>query len=155
MTNRRRNAGDSLVRVPVAGLLAWIVPGAGHFYLGHWQRGLVFLVAIGATFWSGVAIGAVRYTVDPHERTAWFMAQLCTGVHGLIACMWGEDTRSQIPAPVASPSYRSSDTGVVYSGVAGLLNLLVIINALVLADPSGEAAPAIPESIQPRGRSPS
>jgi len=139
----------------VAGLLAWILPGAGHFYLGHWKRGLIFLVAIAATFWSGVAIGAVRYTVDPHERTAWFMAQLCTGTHGLAACFWGESLRANTPAPKASPSYRSSDTGVVYSGVAGLLNLLVIVNALVLADPSTNAVAAAAEPVKPRGRSPS
>ena len=139
----------------MAGLLAWILPGAGHFYLGHWKRGLIFLVAIGATFWSGVAIGAVRYTVDPHQRTAWFMAQLCTGTHGLAACFWGESARSNTPAPAASPSYRSSDTGVVYSGVAGLLNLLVIVNALVLADPSTHSTGTVGEPVKPRGRSPS
>lgn len=155
MTQDRISENRSLVRIPVAGLLAWILPGAGHFYLGHWKRGLIFLVAIGATFWSGVAIGAVRYTVDPHERTAWFMAQLCTGTHGLAACVWGESARSHTPAPAASPSYRSSDTGVVYSGVAGLLNLLVIVNALVLADPSTHSAAAVAEPGKPRGRSPS
>lgn len=155
MTHDRISESGSLVRIPVAGLLAWILPGAGHFYVGQWKRGLIFLVAIGATFWSGVAIGAVRYTVDPHERTAWFMAQLCTGTHGLAACFWGESVRSHTPAPTASPSYRSSDTGVVYSGVAGLLNLLVIVNALVLADPSTRPAAPAGEPVRPRGRSPS
>ena len=41
-----------LLRVPIAGILAWIVPGLGHIFLGHRGRGLVFLVTITATFWN-------------------------------------------------------------------------------------------------------
>src|SRR3990172_10486299 len=69
----------------IAGFLAWLVPGLGHIYLGHRVRGLVCLVTITLTFWTGVAIGGVQATVDPHERTLWFMAQLCSGGNTLAA----------------------------------------------------------------------
>ena len=57
------------------------MPGLGHVFLGHRHRGLIFLVTITATFWTGVAIGGVRGTVNPQDRQLWFVAQLCTGVN--------------------------------------------------------------------------
>ena len=122
-------------RVPVAGLLAWIVPGLGHLFIGDRTRGLIYLVTITLTFWCGIAIGGVRDTVDPRARTAWFMAQTCTGVHSLAAYQWGERIRRDPQAPATTRAHhRSADTAVVYSGIAGLLNLLAIFDALVRAD---------------------
>ena len=124
-----------VARVPLAGLLAWLVPGLGHFFIGERIRGLIYLVTITVTFWGGIAIGGVRDTVNPGARTTWFMAQTCTGVHGLAAFGWAQSLRSQPKENQPPPGhYRSVDTGVVYSGVAGLLNLLVILDALVRAD---------------------
>ena len=124
-----------VLRVPLAGLLAWIVPGLGHLFIGERIRGLIYLIAITVTFWGGIAIGGVRDTVEPRSRTAWFMAQTCTGVHCLAAFQWGERLRHN-PDTLASASahHRSADTAVVYTGIAGLLNLLAIFDALVRAD---------------------
>ncbi|MHC4091766.1 MAG: DUF6677 family protein [Planctomycetota bacterium] len=124
-----------VVRVPVAGLLAWIVPGLGHLFIGERARGLIYLIAITVTFWGGIAIGGVRDTVNPRARTAWFMAQTCTGVNCLVAYNWGEQIRRDPEAPVSTRAHhRSADTAVVYTGIAGLLNLLAILDALVRAD---------------------
>ena len=116
-----------------------MVPGLGHLYVGHRTRGLVFLVAITATFWSGVAIGGVRSTVDPAERKLWFVAQLCTGGNTLSA--WVLNQRmTQADARAGEPAQHThwmrADIGVHYTGVAGLLNLLIILNAIACADPS-------------------
>ena len=75
----------SPARMPIAGLLAWLVPGLGHIYLGLRGRGAVCLVTITATFWTGVAIGGVRGTVDPKERKLWFIAQLCSAANAVAA----------------------------------------------------------------------
>lgn len=127
----------SLLRAPVAGLLAWLVPGLGHMFIGHRGRGLVFLVTITATFWTGVAIGGVRATVDPQERTLWFMAQLCTGAntgaaYALHAVLDAAARSGGTKAPIGP--WLSAEVGVHYTGVAGLLNLLVILDALVRAE---------------------
>lgn len=126
-------------RVPIAGFLAWLVPGLGHLYLGERGRGLVFLVTVTATFWTGVAIGGVNGTVNPHERRLWFMAQICNGGSTLAA--YG--LRQRVPARAAPagdalevPHWLSVEVGVHYTGVAGLLNLLVILDAIVRADPT-------------------
>ena len=129
----------SVVRAPLAGFLAWLIPGLGHIYLGHRSRGLVFLVTVSATFWSGVAIGGVRSTVDPQERTLWFMAQLCTGANTLAA--WALNQRitlahARAGEPTQQSPWMQADVGVHYTGVAGLLNLLIILHAIACADPS-------------------
>ena len=121
----------SLFRGPLVGLLAWLIPGLGHLFLGLKRRGLVFLLTIAATFWTGVAIGGVRATVDPSERTLWFTAQLCSGANAFVAyalhrAVAGSDAP---PGP-----YLSSEVGVHYTGVAGLLNILVILDAVARAD---------------------
>ena len=90
------------------------------------------------TFWTGVAIGGVQATVDPHERSFWFMAQLCTGgntlaAYGLHRVVEPQLAAGQRPA-AALTHWLSSEVGVHYTGVAGLLNLLVILDALGRAD---------------------
>jgi TM2 domain-containing membrane protein YozV len=68
---------------PLAAFLAWLIPGAGHIYIGRPVRGAVICLAIAATFWAGIAIGGVM-TVDYHYQRWWFYGQMCTGVHGVV-----------------------------------------------------------------------
>lgn len=129
-----------LLTAPIAGFLAWLVPGLGHIYLGHRTRGLICLVTITATFWTGVAIGSVQGTIDPHERTLWFTAQMCTGGNTVAAWLFRGAVTSGTSATSTAyvPSWMAADVGVHYTGVAGLLNLLVILDALTRAE-SGRA----------------
>lgn len=129
----------SLMRMPVAGLLAWLVPGLGHLYLGERGRGLVLLATITVTFWSGVAIGGVRGTVDPRERKLWFVAQVCTASN--TAAAWGLNVVTTPPpgsggGKPLKGDWSSAEVGVHYTGVAGLLNFLVILDAIGRADPA-------------------
>lgn len=129
----------AVLRIPTAAILAWLVPGGGHFFLGYRGHGLVALVVITATFWSGVAIGSVQGTVAPKSRKLWFMAQLGTGGNALGAVVLHRVAdRGSFDSAVMSPKphWQSADVGVHYTGVAGLLNLLLIIDAIVRADPS-------------------
>ena len=43
----------------VALLLAWLIPGAGHVYIGRPKRGLIIFVMIALIFWAGVGLGGV------------------------------------------------------------------------------------------------
>ncbi len=129
----------SIFRAATAGLLGWIVPGLGHIFIGDRIRGIICLATIVLTFWTGIAIGGVRGTVDPHERSLWFVAQLCTGANAGVVYM----IRENLPAPgetdraSAPPSWVSSEIGVHYTGVAGLLNILVILDAMARAERNG------------------
>ena len=127
----------SYLRAPVAGLLAWLVPGLGHIYLGDRSRGLVLLVAITATFCTGVAIGSVQATVAPHSRKLWFAAQLGSGGNAIAAYslhrLVSPETATSPKQPVTA-NWLSAEVGVHYTGVAGLLNLLLVIDAIVRAE---------------------
>lgn len=130
-------AEQSFVKMPLAGLLSWILPGLGHFYLGHRARGLVLFVTITATFWSGVAIGSVQGTVDPTERGLWFAAQMGTGGNALMALVLNRITTKEVRARNQKPlvtDWVAAEVGVHYTGVAGLLNILVILDAVGRAD---------------------
>jgi len=130
---------SSFVRVPVAGLLAWLIPGAGHLFIGERIRGLIFLGVVTLTFWTGVAVGSVQGTVAPHSRRLWFVAQLGTGGNALAAYMLHRVVAPESAVaskPTASGNWLSAEVGVHYTGVAGLLNLLIIIDAVARADAS-------------------
>lgn len=130
-------------RMPASGVLTWLLPGLGHIYIGDHRRGVVLLVTMAVTFWSGVAIGGVRRTVDPAEHKVWFLAQVCVGGHTLSAWALNIATRAA-PTDDGVPPYMghwlSADIGVHYTGVAGLLNLLVIFDAIARADPTASGA---------------
>ncbi len=129
----------SFIKMPIAGILSWILPGLGHIYLGQRSRGLVLLVTITATFWTGVAIGSVQGTVDPTERKIWFFAQIGTGGNAISALALNRITTSEDRANNRKPvvtNWVAAEVGVHYTGVAGLLNILVIFDAVSRADPS-------------------
>lgn len=125
---------SSITRMAVAGNLAWLVPGLGHIYLGQRVRGLVFLVTIIATFWTGVAIGGVRNTVDPVERRLWFVAQLCTAGNTAAAWALALATEEKGATKTAPAHWTSAEVGVHYTGVAGLLNFLIVLDAIGRAE---------------------
>ena len=130
---QKKNEPD-ILRVLLAAALAWLLPGLGHVYLGQRLRGLILIVVITATFWCGVAVGGVQSTIQPRARKAWFMAQMCTGSHALAALGWGELRSRNHPDERAG--YTEEDIAVIYTGIAGLLSVLIIIDTLASADPN-------------------
>ncbi len=145
-------------RAMLALLLAWLVPGAGHVYMGRTARGVIIFLTIGATFWFGVAMGGVM-TVDSRNERWWFIADMFTGVHGLVSWqrqekVWNrlidEDGQAQRLAQLdplqqqAVADKKLNDAGLAlvaptdtvaraFAGVAGLLNLMCIFDAAMLS----------------------
>ena len=180
--SKNRNKKQSKPIWLVAGGLAWLIPGAGHYYIGRRVRGIILFIVINAIFWTGVGIGGVM-TVDGRYERWWMAAQLLTGADG-VYCWYRQEqvyknlrldedieqaiaTRKKLfirngKAGVTNPdSISSSPTGrpdelqmVVdqklqekgialvdpageiargFTGIAGMLNLLCIFDALILA----------------------
>ena len=127
-------------------LLAWAVPGAGHLAIGQRGRGAILLITVALTFWTGIAIGGVKNTVNPHDRTLWFLGQVCAGVHPFIAMAWG--SRIEIPEGALLSDYiafgQSEEIAVVYTAIAGMLNLLIILDVLGRAESMSPAQPRAP-----------
>lgn len=125
-------------------LLAWLVPGAGHLYLGRVARGVIIFVTISALFWVGVGIGGVL-TVDYNHERWWFAAEMLTGVNGLAGWYRQKELYQRLgQAPGDSVDEKLKNEGVAlvapgegvaraYAGVAGLLNLLCMFDALLLS----------------------
>lgn len=145
--------GDFGARSVVAAFAGWLVPGLGHILVGHRVRGIILLVAVGVTFWCGVAIGGVKSTIQPNERTAWFMAQVCTGGHAMAVLGLARTLPDKPPWEFSEyVAYApAEDIAVVYTGVAGLLNVLAIFDVLGRSRPAGATEPA-KRGPPPRGR---
>jgi len=124
----------SLGRVLATGTLAWLVPGLGHVFNGDRKRGLILAIVVAITFWGGVAVAGVQSTFKPKERTLWFMAQICAGGHTLVAMGWGNAIADN--PGVKKAGFVAEDVAVVYTGIIGLLNVLIIIDALLATDPN-------------------
>lgn len=130
----RRNA-QRTPSAPWVALLAWLLPGLGHWWIGQRSRAVIFFVTTGVTFWGGVAVAGVRTAVTLRDNGLWIGAQLCMGPQTLGALAWSDALAATPDSPDAHKSaWPSADIGVVYAGVAGLLNLLIIIDALARLD---------------------
>lgn len=124
--------------MPLIALLAWVLPGLGHWFLGQRARALIFFVVLTVTFWGGVAVGGVRSTVHLKENGAWIAAQLCMGPQALGAWYLGDQNQAKYGDQFKAP-WPASNISVVYTGIAGLLNLLIIIDSLSRADRRDES----------------
>ncbi len=143
---------DPTFRVAIAGLLGWLLPGAGHLFVGERARGIIIIATIAVTFWTGVAIGGVKNTVNPANRSLWFIGQICAGGHALTALALShavQDPAESGADPTTVIGYgRAEEISVVYTAICGMLNVLVILDVMVRAEKQPLAARRGP----PRGR---
>lgn len=108
-------------------LAAWIVPGAGHFWMGRRQKGIVFLLALPAMFLIGLLLKGRVFPFelsDPLVALA-AVANLLAGAPWMIARM--------MDAGAGTVTAASYEYGNCFLIVAGLLNFLVILDAYDIA----------------------
>ena len=153
----------------VALFLAWLIPGAGHAYLGRPLRGAIIFIVIGATFWGGIALGGVM-TVDYESEKWWFAAEILTGAHGVAGwhrqrmvyqelaadaavgpapllrtearMQWNFRVDKKLAADGTALVYPTDTVARAYAGVAGLLNLMCMFDAVMLSLLAGRSKPA-------------
>lgn len=130
---------DPLLRTIQAGLLAWLLPGAGHFYLGLRGLGWVYFFAIGGSYIVGMLIGGVKTSVDPIGNVWLFVAEM--GIGGLTSIFylaaWALPT-----VPVWQPSpyvsyFPGQDIAQIYLSVAGLMNIMAALDAIARSQTNG------------------
>ncbi len=117
-------AETSSTTTGTACLLAWLVPGAGHLYLGRRGKGLVFLFCLGALFVLGVAMQSrlqLHIGFDDPLAFVVSLAQMALGGPYLVARLLGFGE-----GQVTAVTY---EYGVTFTAVAGLLNVLVMLDA--------------------------
>jgi len=117
--------GNHYAHLLIAGLLGWVIPGAGHFYIGERVRAAVIFVAVALTFLTGLWVGSVG-VIDPVHGKLPYAGQIMN-TPAVVAI--GHLTRSG-----HYPVYgRPNEIGQIYTSISGLLNLLCIVNAVYLA----------------------
>jgi hypothetical protein len=108
-------------------LASWVVPGAGHLWLGRRSKGVVFLIALPLMFAIGVAIRGCLFPFqlsDPLVGLA-ALADLGIGASYFIASALGYGG-----GDVRAVTYEYGNAFII---VAGLLNMLVMIDAYDVA----------------------
>lgn len=134
---------------PLAALLAWLWPGAGHLYQRRYGKGVLFMVCILSTWFFGLALGE-GHTVYASSRTIAnrlvYGCQLGVGLPAtpaLLQSMQGAQNEQPRWGGFMAPpneaidelslwhyTYGSAyDMGVLYTMIAGLLNILAIFDA--------------------------
>lgn len=123
---------DISARAIQAGLLAWIIPGAGHFFLGARGLATVFFLAISLPFFVGVALGGVKDSINPQTNRWLFCAEIFIGGY-TTAGYFVSNSLPNIPPNQKSPYasyYPEADIAQIYLATAGLLNLLAILDVV-------------------------
>jgi hypothetical protein len=108
-------------------LAAWAIPGAGHLWQGRRFKGLAFLVAIPLMFAIGLAIDGRLFPFQLSEPLVALatLAHIGVGLPYFIASALGLGA-----GDVRAVGYEYGNAFLI---VAGLLNLLVVIDAYDIA----------------------
>ena len=111
-------------RALLAALCAWAVPGLGHVLLGRWSKAFYFfflvsgLFALGVWLGDGGSVSAARF---PYH----IYGQYGAGLPALVASWIGM-------APLHATIDRL-ELGVLMTTVAGILNVIVVVDAYEIA----------------------
>ncbi|MEN6333425.1 MAG: DUF6677 family protein [Phycisphaerales bacterium] len=126
----------------VVGAAAWLVPGGGHYVLNEKKRAAVIFTMVVLTFLVGLYVGSIG-VIDSINAKPWYAAQVMNspvvivlGSH--VASLEGQAQKAAAGGREPStPPYRvygrANEIGQIYTSVAGLLNLLCIVNAIYVA----------------------
>lgn len=107
------------------GLAGWLVPGGGYFFLKEYSRAVIILVTLTLTFCAGLYIGSIG-VIDPVGAKLWYVTQLLFSP--------GVALIGHATAVGRFGVYgRPAEIGQIYTSIAGLMNLLCIVNAVYSA----------------------
>jgi len=116
-----------LGKAVTAALLALLLPGLGHAILRKWDRALVFLGAICLMFFIGLHIHGRLFSPDFSDLFA-ILKFIADAGNGLL--YWGCWLKGM---GLGEPTAYTFDYGNVFIYVAGLLNMLVAVDAFDIA----------------------
>jgi len=121
-TERARVAAEPGALVLLC-VVAWLVPGAGHLWLGRMQKGVIFLCAIPLMFLIGLMLEGTIFPFQFAEPLAGLaaLAQFGAGLPWIFARMLdaGKGT-------VTAVTWEYGNTFLI---VAGMLNALIVLDA--------------------------
>ncbi len=120
------------VRSPyVTVLLAWLIPGSGHFFLGRRGRGAIVFATVLLTFLVGALLRGPLFHPGGADllsrliQFGGFIGDLASGLFYFVAVWLG-----YAPPDVAG---HAADYGAKFLVTAGLLNILAMVDAYEIA----------------------
>jgi hypothetical protein len=91
-----------------AGVLSWLIPGAGQYYQGRKAKAILFFLCIVPMFITGCVLGSssetgwarnVYYSWRPEDKRLAFIAQACLGIAAIPAGIQAIQVNSGSPPP--------------------------------------------------------
>jgi hypothetical protein len=136
----------------VAALLAWMVPGWGHYYQGRSGKAILYAVAILGLYLAGMLMGEGKIVYwrwvnpfnNPEKFCIYYLGQFFVGLPALPALIngtlhyfehaptfWGylAEPSQQVINGLHARLGKPVEIGTIYTTVAGLLNILAIYDA--------------------------
>lgn len=128
----KRDAGNDAPR-PIANpalcaALSWLVPGLGHAKAGQKDKGLLMGAAVLLVFALGLLFSQ-GHAVDRATASVWWIGQNLCGLGSLFAALVTSSLQMQ-----STPA--NLDLGIILCTVAGLMNLVVMVDAYTVAERS-------------------
>ena len=111
----------------IAPAVGWLIPGSGHLIQGKWIRGTLLMISVVAMFFFGLAMNGKIYRSNTGDLLDMlgFVGDL--GVGGLYILSrtleWGS----------SAISFAVADYGTKFIVVAGLLNIMSVVDAYNIA----------------------
>ena len=104
-------------------LVSWLVPEAGHFWLGRRQKGAVFFVCLPAMFAVGLALDGRLFPFEFSQPLVGLAALANLGMGAVYFAAAGLGLGQGVVTAVAY------EYGNAFLIVSGLLNMLVVLDA--------------------------
>lgn len=123
----------------VAPILAWIIPGLGHWVLGYRRRALYICSGVLGLYFAGLLLGSIN-VINKEDAFWWYCGQYMAGPVTPVINTW-RDHHQPPDDPAVDPGYiyptpsfsRVSEVGTLYTAMAGLLNLIAILEIIYKA----------------------
>lgn len=114
--------------------LAWLLPGLGHICLGHKRRGTLIMCGAFLLIFCGVLVGGID-VVDHKNDMLWFIAQVFCGPTVIAIDLLNQMFVASLPVAKRATFVGLShvnEIGILFIAMAGLMNLVVIFDAMYL-----------------------
>jgi len=135
---------ESRGRVALACVLAWALPGAGHFYLGKRTKGILFLAIVLTTFLAGLGLQGRVYLANAEQPLS-YLATFANVALGPLDLVGRQITYARIlyrfPSEMEPGLYQeiqdrnrerilaeTHEYGTTFVLTAGLMNILLILD---------------------------
>jgi TM2 domain-containing membrane protein YozV len=115
-------------RTVIAIILAYLVPGAGHLYLGRRGRAIAFFLIVVVMFLIGISIDGELYTLARAGDSA--LRRLAAGGTAGAGLLYFVSLMMGVHGDITSITYEH---GTAFAITAGLMNLLLMLDVFDIA----------------------